>query len=150
MQELTEFLTAEWPLFVALLVVLVLLARAFLTGARGVGPMQAVALMNHQDAVVVDVRTDKEFEQGHISNARHIPLGLLTDRLAEIKEYKQATVIVACRSGARSAQAANTLQKQGFTTVLNLSGGMLAWTNANLPVDKGAAKHKKKPAQQEG
>ena len=145
MQEMTDFVMSEWPLFLALAVILALLARAFLTGARGVGPMQAVAMMNRENAVVVDVRTDKEFEEGHISDALHIPLGLLQNRLGELQAHKNSPLIMACRSGARSAQAASQLMKQGFTNVHNLSGGMLAWSNANLPVSKGAAKRKKKP-----
>lgn len=143
MQQLTEFLASEWPLFVALVVILAFLARSFITGAKSVAPMQAVALMNHEDALVVDVRTDKEFAEGHISNALHIPLGVLPDRLGELREHKNTTVIIACRSGARSAQAAATLLKQGFANVQTLSGGMLAWSNANLPLNKGTTKRNK-------
>lgn len=144
MQELIEFVSSEWPLFVALIIVLALLARAFLTGAKGVAPMQAVAMMNHENAVIVDVRTDKEFEEGHISNALNIPLGLLQNRLGELEKYKNSPVIISCRTGSRSGQAATTLLKAGFENVQNLSGGMLAWSNANLPVNKGATKRKKK------
>lgn len=144
MQEITEFISSEWPLFVALIIILTLLARAFLTGAKGVPPLQAVAMMNHDNAVIVDVRTDKEFEEGHITNSLNIPLGVLQNRLGDLQEHKTDTVIVVCRTGSRSAQAAATLLKQGFANVQNLSGGMLAWTNANMPVKKGAAKDKKK------
>jgi rhodanese-related sulfurtransferase len=92
------------------------------------------------------VRTDKEFESGHVAGAHHIPLGLLKDRLGELKDYKDTPVIMACRSGNRSASGASLLLKQGFKQVHNLSGGMLAWTNANLPVDKGTAKAARKAA----
>lgn len=148
MQEMNDFVMSEWPLFVALLVILALLVRAFVTGAKGVGPMQAVAMMNRENAVVVDVRTDKEYEEGHINEALHIPLGLLSDRLGELQAHKEAPLIVACRSGSRSAQACSILKKQGFTQVNNLSGGMLAWGNANLPTSKGSAKRKKKAKKQ--
>lgn len=144
MQEISEFVSSEWPLFLALVVILALLIRAFLTGAKGVGPMEAVGLMNHQNAVVLDVRTDKEYAEGHIANSLHIPQGLLADRLAELQRYKETPLIIACRSGARSGQASAILLKQGFTNVQNLSGGILAWSNANLPLSTGDAKRKKK------
>jgi GrxC family glutaredoxin len=133
---LGEFVIANWPLFLALVVILLLLARTWLgPGAvKGVGPAEAIQLMNHQHAVLVDVRTDKEFQQGHVMNSLHIPLGVLANRLDELQPYKDSPLVLVCRSGARSAQAAGQLKKQGFEPVYNLSGGMLAWENANLPV----------------
>ena len=147
MQEYVDFVVSEWPLFLALVVVLALLARSFLTGAKSVGPMEAVSLINHQDAVIVDVRTDKEYEEGHVTNSVHIPLGVLQDRLADLQAYKNNPIILACRSGARSASAVAILTKHGFETVYNLGGGMLAWGNANLPLISGKASDKRKKKQ---
>jgi glutaredoxin 3 len=67
-------------------------------------------------------------------NALHIPLGVLENRIAELQAYKTSPMVMVCRSGARSGQAASKLKKQGFTEVHNLAGGMLAWERANLPV----------------
>ena len=136
MQQISEFVVAEWPLFLALVVILVLLARTYIGGAKGVRPLEATQLMNHRDAVVVDVRTDKEYREGHILNSLHIPLGVLSNRLSELQAHKEKTLIMVCRSGARSAQAASILKKEGFGEVLNLSGGMMAWESASLPVSK--------------
>jgi GrxC family glutaredoxin len=134
--QLTNFVMAEWPLFLALIVILALLARTWIGGGRikGMRPMEAIRKINHDDALVLDVRTDKEFNEGHVLDSVHIPLGVLQSRLAELEGFKARPVIVACRSGARSAQACGILNKQGFAEVYNLSGGVMAWQSANLPL----------------
>ena len=136
MQQMSNFIVGHWELFAALVVILFLLARTWL-GPGAVNllmPSEAIQLINHKDALVVDVRTDKEYQQGHVMNALHIPLGVLDNRIAELQDYKASAVIMVCRSGARSGQAASKLKKQGFVDVHNLGGGMLAWERANLPV----------------
>ena len=143
MQQFVEFAIGEWPLFLALLIILALLARSFLSAAKAVRPAEATRLIHHNGAIVVDVRTDKEFQEGHVLNALHIPLGMLQNRLAELQDYKSRTLIMVCRSGARSGQAASILAKQGFEDVYNLSGGMMAWQSASLPVTTAPTKQRK-------
>ena len=136
MQHLGHFIVGHWELFVALAVILFLLARTWF-GPGAVSllmPSEAIQLINHKDALVVDVRTDKEYQQGHIMNALHIPLGMLENRIAELQAYKTSSIVMVCRSGARSGQATSKLKKLGFTDVHNLGGGMMAWERANLPV----------------
>lgn len=136
MQHLGNFIVGHWELFVALAVILFLLARTWF-GSGAVSllmPTEAIQLINHKDALVVDVRTDKEYQQGHVMNALHIPLGVLDNRIAELQAYKTSSIVMVCRSGARSGQAVSKLKKQGFTDVHNLGGGMMAWERANLPV----------------
>ena len=82
-------------------------------------------------AVLLDVREDHEWREGHAPGARHIPLSRLSARLRDVPP--QRTVITCCRSGARSARAASLLAREG-REVVNLSGGMLAWARAGLPV----------------
>ena len=107
-----------------------------LGGAGSVDTTAAIGLINHQDAVVLDVRTQDEFKQGHILNAINIPVGLLDGRIGELNKHKEATVVVNCRSGQRSSHACNILKKHGFTKVHNLSGGIMAWEKAGLPLSK--------------
>lgn len=136
MQQIGNFIVGHWELFLALVVILFLLARTWF-GPGAVNllmPSEAIQLINHQDALVVDVRTDKEYQQGHVMNALHIPLGVLDNRINELQAYKNSSIVMVCRSGARSGQAASKLKKQGFIEVHNLGGGMLAWERANLPV----------------
>ena len=83
-------------------------------------------------AVLVDVREDNEWQEGHVSGALHIPLGALPQRLGELDPTKE--VITVCRSGNRSAFAADVLLKAGFPRVSSMAGGTVAWTGQGLPV----------------
>lgn len=140
-----DFILNNWMLFLALVIILFLLARTYIgSGAvNSIRPAEAVMLINREGAVVVDVRTDKEYQEGHIMNSLHIPLGVLDNRLSELTEFKSCPLILTCRTGSRSSTASSTLKKQGFEAVHNLSGGMLAWSSANLPVTTEKTKQKK-------
>jgi len=135
MQEFDNFVSGNWELFVALAIILFLLARTWFGPSAVVMVLanEAVQLINHKNALVVDVRTEKEYREGHVMNALHIPLGMLDDRIQELQAYKNDVVVMVCRTGARSAQAATRLKKQGFTNVHNIGGGMLAWERVKLP-----------------
>lgn len=100
--------------------------------------MEAVRLMNKENAFVLDVRTQDEFSQGHISDAINIPLGLVDTRISDIHDKKSLPIILVCQSGNRSMQAARLLKKHGFANIYNLTGGMASWRQANLPVSSGA------------
>ncbi len=97
---------------------------------------EAVMLLNKDNAVVVDVREDKEVTSGVIKGAKHITLSELPKKIGELNNSKQAPVLVYCRSGSRSGHACNQLTKAGFEDVSNLAGGIMAWESANLPVSK--------------
>lgn len=140
MAQFFEFIVNHWILSSLFVFILMLLAmdgiRGKLLGFGEVKPDEAVRMMNHDDAAVLDVREEGEYAEGHIINSIHIPLPLLENRTAELQEYKDRPLLVYCRTGNRSAQAASTLMKQGFNGVKKLSGGMIAWQGANLPVSK--------------
>lgn len=103
---------------------------------KDVGVNEAVMLLNKDDALVIDVREDKEIQGGLIKGARHITLAQLPTKLGELEKSKNAPVLVYCRSGSRSGHACQTLTKAGFENVSNLAGGILAWESANLPITK--------------
>ncbi len=107
-----------------------------LNRSKEVGVAEAVQLINRQDAAVVDVREPGEFKGGHIPNARNIPLGQLAERARDLDKLKAKPVVLACASGNRSMTAAGTLRKAGFAQVVSLSGGMAAWQQAGMPVEK--------------
>lgn len=109
-------------------------------GVPNLSPADAVTLINRSDAIVLDVRDDSEFAEGHIADAFHIPLASLHDRLVELKKYKNKPILVNCQRGMRSAKACAILHKAEFTQVHNLDGGLLAWVAAKLPVVKTAVK----------
>lgn len=119
---------------------LMLLLPSFKKGAGGVPNVsvaEAVALINRQHALVLDVRTEAEFTGGHILDARHIPLDKLAERLRELDKYKDKPILVNCQRGARSAKACEIMRKAEFKQVHNLQGGIEAWLQAKLPVMKG-------------
>lgn len=135
-----QFVIHNWYLFLALAVVLVLLVGTplnhLLHGIKSVPVSQAVRLVNHESALIVDVREPDEFRTGHIPNSINIPLSALRARLSELEKYKDRPIVVSCRTSQRSAKAAMTLRKHKFQSVHVLAGGILAWQNENLPTQK--------------
>lgn len=135
-----QFLINNWHLILGVVVVTLLLVGGPLTrlyyGIRNIPVGESVLLMNHESAVVVDVREPTEFSEGHIHGAINIPLGQLTKRLAELERYRERPVVVNCRSGQRSSRGAVLLRKHGFARVYNLAGGILAWQGESLPTEK--------------
>ena len=99
-----------------------------------VDPNTVEELRHRDDVVVIDVREDYEYNDGHIPGARLVPLGQVPNRLDEIPKDK--TVIAVCRSGNRSSQATNFLRQQGFDNVHNMTGGMNAWAQAGYEIEK--------------
>ena len=138
MDQFTEFVVTNWALFVALVIIVALLARTWVTpgGIKSIGPMEAVSLSSHKNGIFIDVRTDEEYREGHILHCLHAPLGLLDSKLQTIGKYKDRPLIVYCRSGNRSGRAGGILKKQGFNEIYNLAGGVMAWQSANLPLTK--------------
>jgi rhodanese-related sulfurtransferase len=80
------------------------------------------------DYLLLDVRTQEEYDAGHIEGSTLIPVDELGNRISEIEDYKDKTVLVYCRSGNRSVTASNILISNGFTKVHNLLGGIGAWS----------------------
>lgn len=134
-----QFLQQNWMLVAVAGVSGAMLVWSFLggklSGIEEADTLKATRLFN-DDALIIDVREDKEFAAGHIPRARHIPLSQLSSRLQELEKFKAKPILVTCRSGQRSARACNLLKKAGFETVYNQAGGILAWERANLPVAK--------------
>jgi len=104
--------------------------------AREVGVADAVRLINRMDAVIVDVREPHEFRSGHIPNARNIPMGQLNERMKELEKFKNRPILLVCQTGQRSAQICTSLTNEGFAETAGLAGGMGAWQQANMPVEK--------------
>ncbi|MGQ9685916.1 MAG: rhodanese-like domain-containing protein [Thiobacillaceae bacterium] len=105
-------------------------------GVKQVGPQEAVMLLNHEDALILDVREDSEYRDGRIPKARHIPLRQLKDRLKDLEKYKDRAIVAVCRTGSRSSHACRLLRQAGYERVHNLAGGMVAWEQAGLPKEK--------------
>ena len=104
--------------------------------AREVGVADAVLMINRKDAAIVDVREPSEFKAGHIPNARNIPAGQVKERTKELEKLKGRPILLVCQTGTRSATIYGELTALGFAEVAGLAGGMGAWQQANMPVEK--------------
>lgn len=138
MEQLIEFV-GNHPLlsggFVAVLVFLIWteVVRK-LQGLQELTPLQAVAWVNDPQAAVVDVSPAADFNKGHIINARNLPMSRIVGTDAEIRKLIDRKVLVVCKSGQNSAQAAATLKKLGIKEVAVLKGGMVRWIGDQYPV----------------
>ena len=108
-------------------------------GGTGVSCTQAVQLINHEKAVIIDVCGAEEFAQGHIAGAKNIRLEEFESKLPEAVKNKKLPLVVVCASGMRAARAAALAKKLGYENAQPLAGGMQSWREANLPVQRSAA-----------
>ncbi len=102
---------------------------------REVIPAEA-AKEQQTGAVLIDVRESEEFAQGHAKGAVHLSKGLLELRIEEAIPDPATPIICYCGGGARSALAADNLQKMGYTNVASMAGGLKAWRNAGLAMSQ--------------
>jgi rhodanese-related sulfurtransferase len=137
-----HFLQESWYLVLVLVVSGAMLAwplfRGRFSSVREIGALEATALINRRNAVLLDVRETQEYEGGRILNAVHLPQSQLAARGHELKKHTSRPVIAYCERGTRSQAAAGALAKLGFAEVYTLRGGMRAWSEAGLPTEKGA------------
>ena len=106
------------------------------SAAKEINVQQAVKLINYENALVLDVRDDGEFAEGHLPNAKHIPVERINDRLKELEKYKHNPIVIVFRPGLRAGHAASVLRKNGFDKVYNLNGGIDFWKRDNMPIVK--------------
>ena len=137
------FLEKNWILVVAMVVsgamlIWPLIARR-LSPVREVGTLNVTQLMNHEHAVLLDVREPADFKGGKLPGAVHIPLSQLGQRAGELAKLTSRPVVAYCALGRRSPSAAGMLSKLGFASIYSLRGGLKAWKDAGLPVDEAGA-----------
>ncbi|MDA3807462.1 MAG: rhodanese-like domain-containing protein [Thiomicrorhabdus sp.] len=143
----SEFVQEQTLLFIALVVVVAMLAYSYLgdklSGYKSVNTDEATRLFN-DDAFLLDVRTATEFKEGSIGEATNVPVTDLSANMNKLPKDKEKPLLIYCLTGARSGRAAGTLTKAGYTQVFNLAGGINAWKSAGLPVAKAKAKRNRK------
>jgi len=148
MERLLEFSMNHWYYTFAFAATLGLLLSTYLAPLfskfKRVSPVEATALINRQDAVVLDVRESHEYSGGHIADSIHIPMAKLSERVSELERYKGKPIIVLCRTGSRANSACNSLTKHGFEQIYSLQGGLVEWQAANLPVVRSDKPRKKR------
>jgi rhodanese-related sulfurtransferase len=135
-----KFLAESWYLFAAALVSGAMLVWPLIrrgVPAGGVSVTDAIQLINRERAVVIDVREPAEFAGGHVVNAKNVPLAGLETSTA-LPKNKALPLVVVCGGGARASRAVVTLRKLGYQQPHTLTGGLDAWREANLPLEKSA------------
>ncbi|MBS7457444.1 rhodanese-like domain-containing protein [Coralloluteibacterium stylophorae] len=108
-------------------------------GFHGASPQQVTDLMNRQSALVIDVSPLTDFEKAHIPGSRHVAMNQFDPESKLLAGVRELPVVVVCRAGQTSGDAARRLVKAGFRHVHVLEGGIAAWRAANYPVAKGRA-----------
>ena len=112
------------------------IARLF-RGYKSLRPAELTALINRENALVVDLSPSGDFEKGHIAGSRSVALSQFDPESKLLAKAKSLPVVVTCRTGQASAGAAKRLKKAGFEQVYWLEGGVQGWQQADLPLVKG-------------
>lgn len=141
MQQFIDFLQANQYLTLAWIgvffAVIYTSIKAGLSMVKKITHQQATLLINRENAIVVDVRSENEFNKGHIIDSVLLPLSKLkNNELGTLEKEKDTPIIVVCNTGMTSTQACQMLQKAGFSNLSNLQGGITQWQTANLPLTK--------------
>lgn len=144
LEELWAFLGRNPMLSLALAGITVALvytevARLF-RGFRGLRPAELTALINRENALVVDLRPAAEFEKGHIPGSKNVQMAQFDPENKALAAAKALPVVAVCKAGLTAVDAAKRLRKAGFEKVYVLEGGIGAWQQADLPLAKGRGK----------
>lgn len=134
-----KFLIDNWMLILIALASGGMLIWPLIAGGMNAGALNAsgaVQLINREKAVVVDVCEPAEFAAGHVGGAKNVPLGELEAKLPGMVKNKTLPLILVCASGARSGRAVAIAKKLGYEQAQSLGGGLKAWKEANLPIEK--------------
>lgn len=128
-------LSAVWvALFVMIIVTTI---KIILSPVKQISPQELTFLMNKEQGVALDIRSEKEFNANHILDAVSLSNDKITKNgFGSLEKHKENPIIVVCSAGLAAAKIANNLHKAGFARVSVLKGGMSAWTGASLPVTK--------------
>lgn len=137
MEQLFEFVGNH--IFLVSIFLFLLVAFMVNEGKRGGAAISAqnlVRLFNQEGAVILDIRDEKEFNQGHIVDSKNIPYASFDNRAVELDKYKEKVIVLVCKMGQHSGAIGKKLKALGFVDVKRLSGGISEWTGANLPLVK--------------
>ncbi len=96
------------------------------TEYKKINAEEAKAIIDSEDVIILDVRTQEEYDSGHIENAVLLPVTEIADKAEEILPDKDAKILIYCRSGNRSATASKDLIRMGYTNVYDF-GGINSW-----------------------
>lgn len=133
-----NFILQNWYLILVALVSGGLLLWPMIAGggAGGLSAAQAVQLINREKAIVVDVCEAEEYAAAHVSGSKSVPLSQFKERLPQVVKNKTIPLVLVCAKGLRARRAAGIARQLGYEKAQALTGGLAAWREANMPVDK--------------
>ncbi|HEY8193005.1 MAG TPA: molybdopterin-synthase adenylyltransferase MoeB [Gaiellaceae bacterium] len=105
------------------------------TQTREIGARETPDALSANDALLLDVRSDQEWQVAHIPGALHVPMSQLEERLPEVVPDRKRPIITYCAVGARSLRSLSTLDELGYEDSISMSGGIVAWQELGFPVE---------------
>lgn len=140
MAQIIEFAGNHWILCSVFLFLLSMFLAGEIRnkklGLIKLSPQQAVQLINHDGAFILDIRKKTDFDQGHLKSAMHIPLVDLDGQIKKLEKHKQSPILITCDHGQISPGAGSILRKHGFDKLYTIAGGLNAWKSEHMPVVK--------------
>jgi len=139
-EKVVFFLTQHWMLstaFMGLLVVFLANEWFYPEPKNAKDPNEVIQLINHQDALVIDLRSKEAYTEGHIPSAIHIPMANAIQKIPSLEKVGKRPIVLVCTLGQDASKVCKTLLSQGLNVQV-LSGGIEAWRRAGLPLVKHA------------
>ena len=135
MLEFNLFLIDYWYFSVPLFFFIFLFAFSEMNkGGKKIEPNELTRLVNKENAILIDLRKKEDYENGHIMTALNYPHQEFDNQMHELEKFKDRPIILVCDMGRNSANTGEKLKKAEFEKTFRLNGGMMTWTQENLPV----------------
>ena len=134
MELFLEFALQQWIILLLLFFTIgMLVFHESQKSGPSVSPQQAINLINSEQGVFVDLRDAGDYKQGHIGDSVSIPFAKLKASEGQLNAYRDKPVVLVCKMGQHSGPAGKQLRAAGFEKVYKMAGGMLEWSNLQLP-----------------
>jgi len=117
--------------------ILLFFPKIFSKDVKALSAREVTLLINREPSIVIDIRAETDFMNGHITNAINIPLETIEDQVAKFKNLSKKNIILCCQKGIKSNQAFRLLSKLSFEKLYTIDGGIDDWVKNNLPVVDG-------------
>ena len=135
MLEFNLFLIDYWYFSVPLFFFIFLFAYSEMNkGGKKIESNELTRLVNKENAILIDLRKKEDYENGHIMTALNYPHQEFDNQMHELNKFKDRPIILVCDMGRNSANIGDKLKNAEFQETFRLNGGMMTWTQENLPV----------------
>jgi rhodanese-related sulfurtransferase len=135
--QIIEFISNNWMLAAAWTGLVIMLILSFTnSSSKVIGCQEITRMINREQAKVIDIRSKADFNKGHLLGSVNIPAAQIKDAGKELEKYQQHPIILVDATGMHAAATAQELLKMGISKVNRMQGGIISWTNDNLPLTK--------------